>query len=169
MFGTSETTVAAPYADAAARLLNLLTEPALTTVSHAAYASGQETLAQVGPFGAVSGLSKLVRVHFLEAREDAGTLNVPLRWEATGPTGALFPVLDADLILGPEESCPDDSPARTRLRLLYSYRPPLGRLGAILDAALLSRIADATIRSLLDAVAELLGPQQSMSPVANEF
>src|SRR6266508_3661185 len=56
-------------------------------------------------------------------------------------------VLDADLILVREG---DD---RSRLRLIGSYRPPLGRAGAALDKAIMSRVAAATIRSLLDKVA----------------
>lgn len=151
MFGALETAVTARYGDAAARLTRLLHEPALNDASQAAYDAGQKVLLTIGPFGAVPGLSKLVRVSFLEPREDDGTLSVALRWEATGPTGVLFPVLDADLSL-----IPADSPARTRLRLLYSYRPPLGRLGAAVDSAVLGKVATATVRSLLDDLAGLL-------------
>jgi hypothetical protein len=176
MFGAHETAVAAHYADAAARLIRLLTEPAFTTASHAAFASGQETLAQIGPFGPVAGLSKLVRINFLQPREEDNSLSVPLRWEATGPTGGLFPVLDADLILSPQDTAPEASPpaSRTRLQLLYSYRPPLGRLGAAMDAAVLGKIADATIRSLVDDLAGMLAepetspadPARASRPVA---
>lgn len=150
MFGTRETTVAASYRDATGRLVDFLHCHDLEAASRTAYDSGQKVLAQIGPFGGVTGLSKLVRIHFLDPREDDGTLSVALRWEATGAAGGLFPVLDADLILAPADA------TTAELRLLYSYRPPLGRLGAALDAAVLKRVADATIRSLLDTVAGLL-------------
>jgi hypothetical protein len=92
---------------------------------------------------------------------------VALRWEATGPTGVLFPVLDADLTLTPAQrsSTTPDSPPGTRLRLLYSYRPPLGRLRAAIDTAVLSRVATATIRSLLDDLAGLLADTTPKQPV----
>ena len=37
--------------------------------------------------------------------------------------------------------------------LAGAYRPPLGRLGAGLDQAVLHRVATATMRALLDSVA----------------
>ena len=43
-----------------------------------------------------------------------------------------------------------------RLTLAGSYRPPLGRLGAGLDRAILHRVATATMRCLLQSVAEAL-------------
>jgi hypothetical protein len=85
-------------------------------------------------------------------RRDAATA-VWLRWEATGPAGGLFPVLDADLLLGPaglEKTC---------MTLNGCYRPPLGRLGAGLDRAVLHRVASATIGALLRSSAgELAEP-----------
>jgi hypothetical protein len=73
-----------------------------------------------------------------------------LRWEATGAAGELFPVLDADLTLTP------DVEGRSRLGLVGSYRPPLGRAGAAVDRAIMNRVALATVRSLLDNIADLL-------------
>jgi hypothetical protein len=68
----------------------------------------------------------------------------PLRWEAAGHAGDLFPVLDADLIL---TRCGDDN---VQLGVSGSYRPLWGRAGAALDRALMKRVAAATIRSLLE-------------------
>jgi hypothetical protein len=51
-------------------------------------------------------------------------MTVPLRWEATGAAGGLFPALDADLILTAEGQ------DKTLIALTGCYRPPLGRLGA---------------------------------------
>jgi hypothetical protein len=123
----------------------------LSDASEAAYKSGLAGLVRVGPLGEVPGASKLVQVSFLDPRstsDDAMTL--ALRWEATGVTGGLFPVLDADIRLSAAGE------QQTRLALAGSYRPPLGRLGAGLDKAILHRIATATIRALLRNVADAL-------------
>jgi hypothetical protein len=84
-----------------------------------------------------------VRVHLLEERRNAGTSLYPLRWEATGASGRLFPALDANLGLTPsgEDSCV--------LSIVGRYEPPLGALGKRLDHAVLAHVADATLRSLL--------------------
>ena len=80
-----------------------------------------------------------------------------LRWEATGPGGGLFPVLDADLKLAP------DGAGGTVLTMAGSYRPPLGPLGEALDRAILRRVAAATIRSFVTQVAAQITGQ----PVPN--
>jgi len=56
-------------------------------------------------------------------------------------------VLDADLILT------RDGDEQVLLGLSGSYRPPFGRAGAVLDRALMKRIATATVRSLLENMA----------------
>ena len=103
---------------------------------------------RVGPAGSVPG--KLIRVSLLDPvyRDDAMTAG--LRWEAVGATGALFPVLDANLSISPAGE------HTARLALAGSYRPPLGRLGRGLDRAVMHRVAAATMRSLLRGVAEVL-------------
>jgi len=45
---------------------------------------------------------------------------------------------------------------KTRVMLNGCYRPPLGRLGAGLDRAVLHRVASATIRALLRSIADEL-------------
>lgn len=61
-------------------------------------------------------------------------------------------MLDAVLILVP------DGGNRTRLALAGSYRPPSGKAGALLDRAIMHRIATATIRSLAQRLAQALDP-----------
>ncbi len=146
MFAAHEVTLAAPFETAAARLTNLLHRDGLRAVCEGAYEGGLAVVLRVGPFGGMRGLSKLVRVCFAEPARHGATITVPLRWEATGAAGELFPVLDADLILarhGEDQSL---------LTLTGSYRPPFGRAGAALDRALMNRLATATIRSLLEGV-----------------
>ena len=83
-----------------------------------------------------------------------------LRWEATGPGGALFPTLDADITLTPA------GPDTSLLTLDGAYRPPLAALGASLDRTILNRVATPTGRSLLSQIAESIsaaGPQPADS------
>ena len=93
------------------------------------------------------GISKLVQVSLLDPVRRDDSVLVPMRWEATGPVGRLFPVLDANLMLG------QDDQGRGVLRLSGVYRPPLGGLGEELDQIVLRRVASATIRSLLRHIA----------------
>jgi hypothetical protein len=132
-----------------ARLMNLLSDGGLAGASHAAYEAGIAVI-RVGPLGSVPGAGKLVRVRFLEPADHDGLLQVGLRWEATGIAGDLFPVLDGDLTLTPA------GPGAARLVLAGVYRPPLGWLGARLDAAGLHKVADATFSVFLRSVAGTL-------------
>ena len=99
-------------------------------------------------------MSKLVEVHFLDVVTRGESAMLALRWEATGPGGRLFPALDADISLIPagEHS--------TRLSLAAVYRPPLAALGTGLDQAIFRTVADATVRSLLARVADVLARPQ---------
>jgi hypothetical protein len=105
--------------------------------------------------GAVPGVSKLVQVHGRDVVTRGEGAVLALRWQAAGPGGRLFPALDADMSLTPagEHS--------TRLSLAGVYRLPLAALGAGLDRAVFHKVADATVRSLLARVADVLGPPRS--------
>ena len=143
-----------------ARLVNLLRDGALAGVSHAAYEAGIAVI-RVGPLGSVPGAGKLVRVRFLDPADRDGLLQVGLRWDATGIAGDLFPVLDGDLTLTPAGA------GAARLALAGVYRPPLGWLGAKLDAAVLHKVADATLDALLRSVAATLArPVQALGAAA---
>ncbi len=150
MFAAHELELEVSFGAAQARLVNLAHGDRLSGASQDAYEGGLARLIRVGPLGDIPGASKLVRVRFLDPvyRGDAMTLG--LRWEATGVTGGLFPVLDADITLMPAGE------HTTRLALAGSYRPPLGRLGAGLDRVILNQVATATIRALLHEVADAL-------------
>jgi hypothetical protein len=120
------------------------------TASDHAYGEGMAGLARIGPRGPAPGISRLaeIRIQSLVARD--GRAGLALRWEARGPGGRLFPVLDADLTLTPAG---EDA---ALLTLSGAYRPPLGSLGAELDRLLLHRVAEATIRNFLERVATAL-------------
>ena len=158
MFVAQDLTVDVGPGVAQARFANLLGGSWLAEVSGAAYDGALTGLLRVGPAGRAVG--KLVRVGFLDPVYRGDVMSVGLRWEATGPAGSLFPVLDADITISPAEdqNAPageENTPAgqTARLVLAGAYRPPLGRLGAGLDQAVLHRVATATMRSLLRSVA----------------
>ncbi len=125
------------FAVARERLTRL--SPSLSGMSEDVYGPG---LTRVG----VAGVSKLVRVQVRELSWTDLSAGLALRWEATGPGGGLFPVLDADLKLTPDGE-------GTMLTMTGSYRPPLGSLGEALDRAVLRRVAAATIKSFVAQVA----------------
>jgi hypothetical protein len=138
-----------------ARLAQLVDGGKLTDVSREVYEAAIPGLMRVGPFGDASGISKLVQVRLIGPVWRDGTWTVWLRWEATGTARGLFPVLDADLMILAEGT------DKTRIMLNGCYRPPLGRLGAGLDRAVLHRVASATICALLRSIAgELNEPER---------
>src|SRR5215470_4476255 len=140
MFVTHDITLGVGFGVAQARLANLVHGSWLSGASQAAYKAGLARAIRVGPFGDMPGASKLVQVRFLDPVYHPEAMTVGLRWEATGPAGGLFPVLDADISLAREGE------QKTRLALIGAYRPPLGHFGAGLDRAILNRVATATIR-----------------------
>jgi hypothetical protein len=162
MFAAYQVAIGAPFPVVSDRLTHLMNWGVLHGVSESAYEGGLETMLRVGPFGTTRGLSRLVRVHSLPPVRRDGEVTVALRWEASGVTGDLFPVLDAQLTLTA------DGADRSRLELIGSYRPPLGRAGEALDRAIMSRVAEATIRSLLEQAAAILAnpPEPQANPDA---
>jgi hypothetical protein len=161
MFVSDERALAVSYSVAAERLARVPASGWPGTLSQAVYAGGVEYLMRVGPSGAVPAASRLVRVRFTQPNYHDGMTTLGLRWEATGVAGLLFPALDADIRL-------DADGDTARVTLTASYRPPLGVLGAELDRVLMRTVAMATIRTLLNRVAEALegGPAESAAPAA---
>lgn len=99
------------------------------------------TRARVGP-GGPAWLGKTVAIRLGPAGGDDEVLVIPLAWEATGATG-LFPRLSGELRLTPL------GPDRCELSISGRYRPPFGRAGQVLDEALLTYVARATLRAFL--------------------
>ncbi len=159
MFLAEEVIVGTGFRQAQARFVSLLHGNWLARASEAAYGETVTGLLRVGPAGGVA--TKLVQVSFLDPIYRDDTMSVGLRWEAAGTAGSMFPVLDATITIGPagQETARAIGPAgqeTARLALAGSYRPPLGRLGAALDTALLHAVATATIRHLVRGMADAL-------------
>jgi len=138
----------------------LLSAPESLIPSIASFADdrGQHLLAEVGFPVDGHRVSKNVAIDVGAPVANAGKTWIPITWRATGPTG-LFPVLDADLefaSLGPE---------LTQLALSGRYQPPLGLVGRTIDKALLSRVAEATIKDFVDRLARAI--EAAMTPAAS--
>ena len=161
MFADHAVTLDMDYPAASARFLRMVHGDWLDGLSQDAYADGLAGEVRVGPFGSVPGASKLVKVRLLDPVPQEDKVLLPIRWEATGRMGRLFPVLDANLILG------QDGEGRAVLRITGVYRPPLAGLGEELDRAVLHRVAAATVKSLLRRIAApLTGPADAAAPDA---
>jgi hypothetical protein len=107
---------------------------------------GDVLLAEVG-FGDDVRIARQVAIELGETVRMPTKTVVPLRWQATGPSG-LFPSLDADLEIAPL------GPHRTQLAMSARYVPPLGPIGRAIDRAMLFRVAEATLKDFLDRVGE---------------
>jgi hypothetical protein len=131
--------------DAARRQLRRLTPDAfLLNASEHAYAAGITGLAEEAGHAAV--LARLARVQPGDLMETRACARLPLRWQAIGPGGALFPALDANLTLSPAGQ------TTTVLALAGVYRLP--RPVAVgLDPAIVRCFADVTIRSFIGRLA----------------
>jgi hypothetical protein len=134
----------------------------MTHLAERANRRGDTLLAEVG-FGEDIRIARTVEVTFGPSVR-AGTKAIfPFRWSASGPSG-LFPALDADLEVAPLGT------ESTQLAISARYVPPLGKLGHLIDRALLSRVAEATVKDFLDrvtaAVIEIAGPVGAVGPSA---
>ncbi|HXW87660.1 MAG TPA: Rrf2 family transcriptional regulator [Streptosporangiaceae bacterium] len=111
----------------------------LTT--HAEACDEEEARIRVGP-GSPGWLGKTIAVHLGEPADVEGMLVIPFIWESAGPAG-IFPRFEGEMRLIALD------PDRSEFCLSGRYRPPAGRPGQVLNDALLTRIAKATVRSFL--------------------
>lgn len=143
------------------RLANLARGGWLAGASDEAYGEWGAGLARVGPLGPVPGMSRLVDVRFRDLVTHERSAVLALRWEAVGPGGGLFPVLDADITLTPQGE------SQTLLALSGAYRPPLGAIGAALDRAVLHRVAVATVQGFVTRIGNAVAdPAGASAPEA---
>jgi hypothetical protein len=128
--------------------------------------NGTVTLRLQAPATA-SGLPRFAReqdaVVAFRRREDPNQPVVfELHWESAD--GGPYPVFDGTLTVAQDEtyeSC--------RLILEGSYTPPGWLAGAAFDAAVGSRIAEATAQALLDRIRDSLAARHEQTEVANTF
>jgi hypothetical protein len=149
MFLSEDRVLEVSVGTAQVRLANQIRDGWLSGASDTAYQHGMDHLLRVGPLD-LPGISRLVRISFVDPFYRDDTMTVGLRWETVGRTAGLFPVLDADIRLSAAGA------QRTRVTLTGCYRPPFGALGTGLDRALMRRVAMMTIGSLMTHLADAL-------------
>ena len=116
-----------------------------------AYRDGERLTARIGLGGVEAPLvAKTVELHLEDRYASTDRVNLSISWTATGPT-ALFPRMDADLMIQPL------GPDMTQLSFQGSYTPPFGVPGVLLDRWVLHRVAEASVKNLVDRVAKALG------------
>ena len=121
------------------------------TTSAAERANAVEVSFRAGIAGIDAGVD--VRIHLEGIHDDEGVAGlspvtrVTLAWEAKRAP-AFFPVMRAELSFYPLTS------TETQLELEGAYRPPLGAVGNLADAALGHRVAEATVHRFLDQIVE---------------
>jgi hypothetical protein len=110
--------------------------------------SGRETTA-VGLHMAGIPVRKSVEVELGEPVKAANWMEIPLSWKATFPR-QLFPMMTGKIELAPVDR------DVTRLTVSGMYEPPLGRVGRRLDAAVMHKVAEATVQELAESIAKRL-------------
>jgi len=164
MFIGAEMPLPVGFDDARSRLARLIRSGLLGRAADGAYDEWRAALARDGPRGTALrgtalGMSRLARVQFRETAARWDLAIWPLRWEVTGPQGALVPVLDADIKLTPAWA------DASLLAVLAVCRPPLGGLAAGLDQAIVRRCAMAMIQAFTYHIATAV-THQAASPGA---
>lgn len=148
MFAEARVTVEVPFPGAVDSWRHV--QGRLGPVTDEAYGAGVGVMTRVGPFGELGGLSKRVELQMLEPVPTRTGASVGMRWIATGASGRLFPVLDADIELSPLDA------GSSELHVVARYEAPLGPVGAHLDRTVLRLAAEATLRSFLRRLARIL-------------
>jgi hypothetical protein len=161
MFAADEVSIPARFDVAAAQLCDLINRGGLRSACEGAYAEGLAAELPASPSGRGQEFSQLVRVLFLEPACRGGTMTVALRWEATSMSGEVFPILDANLILGRHGD------RHSLLTLAGTYRPPFG--AAAPGTVTMHRLATAANRSLLAHIAgTIANPAPQRQPAASQ-
>lgn len=113
----------------------------LSAWAKVAYRRGEELQTRIhpGPFLP----AKEVSIELGAPHARSGSVIIPLSWKATG-VEALFPAMDADLVLQPI------GPNLVEVVFRGSYEPPLRGFGRILDRAVMHRLAEASAKTFLD-------------------
>jgi len=119
---------------------------------------GDLLLADVG-FGEAVRIKRTVVLELGESVRSGSKTVFPLRWAPSGAAG-LFPSLDADLEVAPLR------PGRTQLAMSARYVPPFRAVGRVIDRAVLSRVAEATLKDFLDRVADTIMGSREVSDSA---
>ncbi|HTW05984.1 MAG TPA: hypothetical protein VME46_00635 [Acidimicrobiales bacterium] len=149
MFVAAELVLPLPMGVAREALARAAHDGGLVSASRRAVGDGLQFVMPVGPWGE-HGPAKAVHVRLLPGRTVGDKFVMGMRWEVPGPSGKMFPSLDADMALS------SSGAGQTLLSVAACYEPPLHRLGKTLDRALMSKVAARTMEALLTDVASRL-------------
>jgi hypothetical protein len=151
MFVTRELIIDAEFGAARARLKQIVAADGggLEGMSRQAYEQALTRLTRDDTTGGAPVASQLVEVRMRGPVKRDDTRTVWLRWEAAAEASGLLPTLDADMVLAAEGQ------DKTRVTLNGYYESPLDGL-ADSERSLLHHLASATIRTLLQNVADEL-------------
>ena len=140
--------IAKPFDEAQALILR---DPhaLLDTSIAAGYHDGEQLGLRLAPLRKHPGIGKKIWVDIGEPYSRGEGLFIPVHWWAKGAT-FLFPRLEGDLEVMPLGT------DTTQITLMGRYDAPLGGPGKKLDRMLLHRLAEASVRSFLNRVGELL-------------
>jgi hypothetical protein len=130
--------------EAVERLVLDMPESWLPVLASEADVNGQRLLAEVG-FGHELRVARTVELDVGAPMRLPTKSVVPLAWRSTGMS-SLFPAMEADLEIAPLGH------RRCQLAIAGRYRPPMRSVGRVLDEALLSRVAEATVKDFLDRI-----------------
>ena len=118
----------------------------------AAYRRGEKLAVGPGP-----ALATGVEMKVGRSRVGLESATIPIEWSATNAT-SLFPHMDAELIVAPLLN------GGTQVRFRGSYDAPLDGFGRMLDRLALHRIAESTVRSFLERLADAMRAERHLEP-----
>jgi hypothetical protein len=123
---------------------------------------GGDLLAKVGIKVGILKVYKHVQlsVGVSAAALHSNGLMLPVSWAAVGGP-PIFPRMEGTLHAEPAPT------ASTKLTLNASYDPPLGKLGRLIDRAVLYRLAQITMNDFTTRLAQALSAQLELAETAN--
>lgn len=124
----------------------------------AAYRDGEQIRGRIG-FGP-GPLSKTVEIEVGEPMHGTETITYPVVWQVSG-SAAIFPSMDAEIVIAPL------GPGRTHITFQGRYEPPLDAVGRLIDRAAMHRVAESTVRNLMERLAAAIEANQGPAPAAN--
>jgi len=147
MFIGTEIRLDAGFHAAEAKLADLARGGLLGRASGGAYDEWQTGLTRAGAQAIMLGISRLARVRVGDMVTHGKSATWAMRWEVAGRRGTLVPALDAHIKL---TAAGKDA---TLLTVSGTCQPPLTRLAAGLDPAIVHQVAQATIHAFTSHIA----------------
>jgi hypothetical protein len=114
--------------------------------AHRAYREGEVLSLKMSNSPERGRMAKDVALDVGRPHEKRDGIVIPVCWWATKATW-LFPCLDGDIVIAPV------GVERTQIMIMASYEPPLVSASRELDAIVLRRAVESTVRSFLSLVA----------------